>query len=204
VLNVSFPDTKGVPQLWNAETGERRPLPAGKTLKIDLPPATSQLIVFVESAVRPLTGMAPDRPENPDAITLTGWKLRMEHLNGTVQTRDIDLPFDLSKDESTRSFAGYLYYEKKLGDIADYHWLDLGKVYGVSEVSVDNENLGNKWYGRHLYALPGNASGKTLQIKVITTVGNFLKSSPENEVGYRWTHGQGWTPAGLAGPVKII
>ncbi|WP_298651248.1 glycosyl hydrolase [uncultured Proteiniphilum sp.] len=204
VLNVSFPGTKGVPQLWDAETGQRRPLPAANTLKIDLPPATSQLIVFEESDIRPLIGAAPLSPENQDTVTLTEWKLRMEHLDGTVQTRDIDQPFDLSRDESTRSFAGYLYYEKKLGDITGYHWLDLGKVYGVSEVSVDNEILGKKWYGRHLYALPGNASGKTLQIKITTTVGNFLKSTPENEIGYGWTRGQGWTPVGLKGPVRMM
>lgn len=204
VLNVSFPDTEGVPQLWDAETGQRRPLPAGRAQRIDLPPATSQLIVFEKSDISPLIGTAPLASENQNAITLTGWKLRMEHLDGTVQTRDIDQPFDLSRDESTRSFAGCLYYEKKLGDMDGYHWIDLGKVYGVSEVSVNNEILGNKWYGRHLYALPDNAGGKTLQIKVSTTVGNFLKSTPENEVGYGWTRGQGWTPVGMCGPVKIM
>ena len=203
LLNVSFPDSKGVPQLWNPETGERRPLPAGETIKIDLPPAASQLIVFVEADIKLPVSTVPAYPENQTAITLTGWKLHMEHLDGTVQIRDIDEPFDLSKDESTRSFAGYLYYEKKLGNIAGYHWLDLGKVYGVSEVMINDQNLGNKWYGRHLYALPENAGGKTLRIKISTTVGNFLKSSPENEVGYGWTRGQGWTPVGLTGPVTI-
>lgn len=204
VLNVSFLDTEGVPQLWDAETGQRYPLPAGKTQRIDLPPATSQLIVFEKSDIDPLAGAVTPAPENQNAITLTGWKLRMEHLDGTVQTRDIDQLFDLSRDESTRSFAGCLYYEKKIGDLAGYHWIDLGKVYGVSEVSVDNDILGNKWYGRHLYALPSNAGGKTLRIKVTTTVGNFLKSTPENEVGQRWTRGQGWTPVGMCGPVKIM
>jgi hypothetical protein len=204
VLNVSFPDTEGVPWLWDTETGRRYLLPAGKTQRIDLPPATSRLIVFEKPDTTPLTGTASLVPENQNAATLTGWKLRMEHLDGTVQTRDIDHPFDLSRDESTRSFAGYLYYEKKLGDVSSYHWLDLGKVHGVSEVSVDNEILGNKWYGRHLYALPGNASGKTLQIKITTTVGNFLKSNPKNGVGHGWTRGQGWTPVGMRGPVKIM
>ena len=96
VLNVSFLDTEGVPQLWDAETGQRYPLPAGKTQRIDLPPATSQLIVFEKSDIDPLAGAVTPAPENQNAITLTGWKLRMEHLDGTVQTRDIDQLFDLS------------------------------------------------------------------------------------------------------------
>lgn len=86
------------------------------------------------------------------------------------ETRDIDQLFNLSGDESTRSFAGCLYYEKDFNDNAGYQWLDFGKACGVSKVSVDNEILGNKWDGRHLYALPNNAGGKTLQIKIKTTV----------------------------------
>jgi hypothetical protein len=203
-LNLSFPETKGVPYLWDPETGHRRPLPAEKTLPVDLPPATSKLIVFDESPVRPLIGLARNLPEKDSALTLKGWTMRLEHLNGTTQTREIDTPFDLSKDESTRSFAGTIVYEKKLGDIADCHWLDLGKVHGASEAFVDGVEMGNHWYGRHLYAFLGDASGKTLQIKVATTTGNFLKSSPKNTVGYGWAHGQGWTPVGIVGPVRLL
>jgi hypothetical protein len=205
ILNVSFPDTKGNPQLWNAETGDRRPLPAEKTLPIDLPPATSQLIVFEESAARPLIGAAPVRlrPENGNSSTLKGWTMRTEHINGVTETREIDTPFDLVDDESLRSFAGYVYYEKKLGNAAGYLRLDLGKVYGVSEVSVDGEVIGNRWYGSHVYDLPGDASGKTLCIKISTTVGNYLKSSPNNQSGNHWVRNGGWTPVGLVGPVRL-
>ncbi|MDR1524985.1 MAG: hypothetical protein LBS79_07010, partial [Tannerella sp.] len=205
VLHLSFPESKGTPWLWDAETGERYLYPSvsGDTLTVDLPPAASQLIVFDTSGVRDVT--LPAQPPETAGAELNGWLLRMEHINGTERQRNIDALFDLKDDETTRSFAGRLYYEKRLpNDISQYHWLDLGKVHGVSEVTLDETNLGNHWYGRHLYRLPDNAGGKTLRIKITTTQGNFLKSTPENKAGYVWTQYQQWAPAGMLGPVKLL
>ncbi|MDR2764356.1 MAG: glycoside hydrolase family 2 [Tannerella sp.] len=204
-LQISFPESKGTPWLWNAETGERYLYPAASenTLSVDLPPAASQLIVFDTSGIRSIT--MPVCPPETAGVELNGWTLRMEHINGAEQQRQIDALFDLKDDETTRSFAGYLYYEKHLpADVSQYHWLDLGKVHGVSEVTLDGDNLGNHWYGRHLYRLPDNAAGKKLRIKITTTQGNFLKSTPENKAGYVWTKGQNWQSLGMLGPVKLL
>ncbi|MDR0385246.1 MAG: glycoside hydrolase family 2 [Prevotellaceae bacterium] len=205
VMNVSFPESKGTPWLWDAETGERYLYPSvsGDTLTVDLPPATSQIIVFDISDIDKVT--LPAAPPETAGMELNGWTMRMEHINGVEQKRQIDALFDLKDDETTRSFAGYLFYEKRLPDDASkYHWLDLGKVYGVSEAMIDGANLGNRWYGRHLYRLPDNAGGKTLRIKVAVTQGNFLKSTPENKAGYAWTKRQQWASTGMTGPVKLL
>jgi hypothetical protein len=205
VLNVSFPESKGTPWLWDAETGKRclYPSVSGDTLKVDLPPAASQLIVFDTSGADKIS--PPEQPAETEGAELKGWTLRMEHINGAEQQRQIDTLFDMKDDETTRSFAGCLYYEKRLPDsIAPYHWLDLGKVHGISEVTVDGENLGNRWYGRHLYRLTEDAGGKTLRIKITTVQGNFLKSTPENKAGYVWTKHQKWVSAGMLGPVKLL
>jgi hypothetical protein len=205
ILNVSFPGSKGAPWLWDAETGERYPYPSvsGDTLKVDLPPAASQLIVFDTSGI---SGEArPVPPPETEGVELKGWLLRLEHVNGTERQQTIDALFDLKDKEATRSFAGQLYYEKRLPDsVSPCHWLDLGKVHGVSEVTIGEESLGNRWYGRHLYRLPDNAGGKILRIKVTTTQGNFLKSTPENKAGYVWTEYQQWASEGLLGPVKLL
>jgi hypothetical protein len=204
VLRASFPESKGTPCLWNAETGERYRYPAvsGNTLTIDLPPAASQLIVF---DTKETETELPALPAETAGVELKGWTLRMEHINGTSKQRELSTLFDLADDESTRSFAGYLYYEKQLGsNVSQHHWLDLGKVQGVSEVTIGGEKLGNRWYGRHLYRLPENAAGKTLQIKITTTLGNYFKSNPENKVGYGWTRNQGWQSVGMLGPVKLV
>jgi hypothetical protein len=203
-LDLQFPESKGAPQLWDAETGHRKPLPAEATIAVDLPPAASRLIVFDEKPMRPLIGLAQSKPEKTDAaITLTGWTMRLEHINGTSRTIEIDSPFDLSQDENLRSFAGTIVYEKKLGNVADYTWIDLGKVEGVSEVSVDGLDMGNHWYGRHLYAFLGDASGKTLTIKVTTVAGNYILADSANP-GHHWVRDGGWTHIGIVGPVRLL
>jgi hypothetical protein len=114
------------------------------------------------------------------------------------------MPFDISRDERLRSFAGTIVYEKKLDDgIADFHWLDLGKVEGASEVFLDGIELGNHWYGRHIYSIPGDASGKTLTVKLATIVGNYILADPAN-TGHGWVRGGGWAPVGVLGPVRLL
>ena len=206
VIKAEFPDTKGYPWLWDAETGERYRYPnsAGHTLTIDLPPAASQLIVFDTAA----EGVAaPALPAGSPGVELTGWKLRMEHINGTTQERQLQSLTDLAAAEDTRSFAGRLFYEKTVNNnTASFNWLDLGKVYGVSEVTVNGEKLGCRWYGRHLYRLPeqlAKAASINIRIKIITTLGNYFKSNPENRTGHAWTHRQAWQPTGMLGPVTL-
>jgi hypothetical protein len=207
VLKAVFPDAKGEPWLWNAETGERYRYPnrLDNTLTIDLPPAASQLIVFDTVGEG---SNAPVAPAETEGIALTGWKLRMEHINGISQERQLQTLTDLAADENTRSFAGRLFYETTLNNhLSTFNWLDLGKVYGVSEVTLNGENLGCQWYGRHLYRIPEHlvkAKSKTIQVKITTTLGNYFKSNPENKTGHAWTHGQAWQPTGMLGPVKLL
>ncbi|MDR1455315.1 MAG: glycoside hydrolase family 2 [Tannerella sp.] len=193
------------PFLWDAETGEKHPYPSCKeqVLTADLYPATSQLIVFEKASVEGTATVAP--PE--DGPGFDGWNIRLEHINGQKETREQANLFDLADDPQTQSFAGHLYYTREVDDTAGRQYLDLGRVYGVSEVTVNGESLGCKWYGRHLYHLPEHLAGigrKTIEIKVTTTVGNYLKSSPDNRTGQNWTRRQPWQPTGLIGPVRLL
>jgi hypothetical protein len=206
-LKASFPESSGTPYLWDAETGERYSVPsaAGKPVTISLPPAASQLIVFDPSAID-----APDYPAQPaetEGEELKKWTVRMEHLNGTVVQRELSELCDFSLDETTRSFSGCLHYEHQTeGDASAYRWLDLGRVNGISELTVNGENLGCRWYGRHLYRLPDSLLRvpKTVSIKVTTTAGNYLKSSPENKIGYNVCNFHQWQSTGMLGPVSLI
>ncbi len=219
IIRASFPESKGKSWLWNPETGERFRYPSvsKNTLTIDLPPAASQLIVFDTN------GKGKDYlagPPETEGMELKEWNLQMNHIDGTVERRFLPALKDLSADETTRSFAGNLYYERQVNDEINfsqekenknlpplYNYLDLGKVYGVSEVMLNGIMLGCKWYGRHLYRIPeslAKAESKIFQIKITTTVGNYLKSSPNNDTGQIWTKGQDWQPTGMLGPVRLL
>lgn len=207
-IQATFPDNGKTPWLWNPETGERSPYPSASNsvLQINLGPASSQLIVFEK--VEASKVVLPSVPlKNSSPVSLNGWNVRMEHINGDTKKMEIDTLVDWSADTKTRDFAGVLYYEKIIHDVAGFYYLDLGKVYGVSEVILNGESLGCKWYGNRVYQLPehlAKAPVKTLQVKITTTVGNYLKSTPENKTGQAWTHHQKWLPTGMIGPVKLI
>ncbi|MDR1864211.1 MAG: hypothetical protein LBR08_01430 [Bacteroidales bacterium] len=208
-LNVRFPEAGDrQPWIWDAETGEKYPYPScdgGDELHVSLYPASSLLIVFEKETAREPAPAAPD--ENAPGMELHGWKVRMEHINGQVEEQETDVPVDLSADPATQAFAGYLFYTKQLDDTETGNYLDLGRVYGVSEVTVNGEALGCRWYGRHLYRLPelpATAGRREIQVKVATTVGNYLKSSPDNQTGQNWTRHQPWQPVGIAGPVRLL
>jgi hypothetical protein len=191
------------PNIWDAETGERYRCPDYEEgiLKVDLYPATSRLIVFEKADVA-------DAESGPiaEGCAVNGWEVRLEHINGDIKTLVMDTPAPIGANDQQRSFAGSIYYTKTVDDPSGSHYLDLGHVYGVSELKVNSELLGCRWYGRHLYRLPENiakAANKTIEIKVTTTVGNYIKSMPENHT-HGWTRHQPWQPHGIAGEIRLI
>jgi hypothetical protein len=205
VTDVRFAGANGrKANLWDAETGERFRCAncQNGTLRLELEPATSQLIVFEKNSA----GNVEAAP-TAEGRALTGWEVRLEHINGDKQTLSMDAPATVGGDSAeTQSFAGYIYYTKTVDNAADGQWLDLGKVDGVSELKINGELIGNRWYGRHLYRLPehiAKAASKTIEIKVTTTVGNYIKSMPDNHA-HGWTRHQRWHQHGIAGTVRLI
>ena len=206
-IQAAFPESKGKPWLWDAETGERYPYPMqnGNKLTIDLPPASSQLIVFDAEGAK-----GNDFPAIAPVGTgagLTGWRLKSQHIDGKTEELELAELKDVSTIESFQSFAGHLFYEKSLDVDTMAQWIDLGQVFGVSEVTLNGEKLGCQWYGRHVYKIPGQliaVKNKTLLVTVSTTLGNYLKSTPENKPSYRWLRNQELQPMGMIGPVRLL
>ena len=83
--------------------------------------------------------------------------------------------------------------------------MDLGNVQGVSELSINGELLGTKWYGSHRYNLEDSLKpGRNeVEIKLTTIIGNYVKSLKDNPVAQRWTGHQSYYPMGVMGPIRI-
>ena len=109
------------------------------------------------------------------------------------------------------SFTGTVIYRSsfQVADKTKIGFLNLGKVYGISMLSVNNKPLGLQWYGRHVYPLSGTLQNglNTVEIKVVTTMGNYMKTLKENGIAQYWTNekrkDQPIQSMGLAGPVTI-
>ncbi len=205
-VKAEFEEDSGwVPWIWNPETGERLRYPTqgmSSTLRLSLPRATSMILIFEKdnkgAEFSPLEykgrGKAIDGP----------WELQLEHMDGDRYQMTMDELADLSTMEETRHFAGTVYYKKNLVvDDPAHHYLDLGNVQGISELSINGKILGTRWYGSQVYDLEGalEHGENELTIKLTTITGNYMKGLIENPVAQRWTSHQSYYPMGVLGPV---
>ncbi len=195
--------------VWDTETGKKYLYPTDGTknkLKINLDPTQSILIAFTDETkgeVYPIR-----KPESLHPQIITGdWNVTLEKVYEDPKKTTMPL-IDFKNDAALQTFAGVVYYEKQI-DVKDpkaFHYLDLGKVHGISDVELNGVKLGFKWYGKHIYDVqkaikPGQNS---LKIKLTTTLGNYAKSLKDNVVAQNWIKSQQIQSAGLVGPVRII
>jgi hypothetical protein len=218
-FDAAFHLAEGIPLLWDPETGERQPYPAAshdRKLSITLGPSESKLIAFE----------SPDEINGPDLsqerqIVLPGqpsdhhlelaikgpWTIEFLHVDGTKQSRIVQDPGKASLQEEERGFAGTILYKAHFTvDHPDQHLvLDLGHLHGVSELELNGRQLGTRWYGVHTYNLSGSArqGENELTIKVVTTLGNYMKTLTGNTAARNWTEHTPTYPIGLTNPIRL-
>ena len=209
-FRANFNTGKKVPWLWNPETGERYLYPYNKQknqLTIELAPSESKLIVYDnEQEGQHLPVMDPD---TRSALNLGGsWTVKLNHVDGSSKRRTMEDLIDFKEDPDLRSFAGTVIYTNSFnleaGD--SYTYLSLGKINGISDVSVNGNRLGFKWYGEHLYDVQNTLKEgtNTIEIKITTVLGSYCKSLKDNPVAQRWTSGQPYASIGLIGPIRLL
>ncbi|MBD1424169.1 glycosyl hydrolase [Sphingobacterium arenae] len=198
--------------LWNPETGEKYLYPyndAKNVLEISLDPAQSILIVFSNDT----TGEEYSLPRVADmqAYTIEGpWYLTLEKVYEPPVKTEFQKLIDFKEEPKLQSFGGVIFYEKQIhiDNPENYKSLDLGKVFGISELEVNGQPLGFRWYGKHFYDLKEvlKSGNNTIKIKVTTVLGNYAKSLKENAVAQQWTNikPQPLYSLGLVGPVNLM
>ncbi len=210
-IDAQFISTGKTAWQWNPETGKRHLHPTAGTnnrLKLSFAPAESKVIVFDRDGggeMLPVITL-----NEASAIAVTGpWRVHLEHVDGTTRSLTLDTLVDFATRDDLRSFAGVIRYEATVelpGRAATGRQLDLGKVFGVSEVTFNSRDLGARWYGYHRYELgdPIQTGPNAITVRVSTTLGNHLKSLPNNKDGAKWLKKQPYYPMGLIGPVRIL
>ena len=207
------------PWLWDAETGERAPYPiftSRNVLNITLGPSESRLIVFEKSATsgKPSSVSAskilPAPTDNPlSERTITEpWNLKLIHVNGTTQSRVLQTLVDLSQQNDLKSFAGTMIYSNHFQvDHPNRHFvLDLGHLHSVSQLVINARLIGTRWYGEHTYDLSGALIPGVNQvtIKVVSTLGDYMKTLTGNKAAQVWTENTPFYPLGLTQPVRLV
>ena len=136
----------------------------------------------------------------------TQWHLTLHHTvegwtRDTVMTQLCDLRQTQFKD-----FSGTITYTTHLplDSIGPDPIFDLGQVYDICELIVNGTSCGVKWYGERIYdnVAPLLHPGiNTLQIKVTTTLSNYVHTLSDDKVVHHFVLKRNvpTTPAGLVG-----
>jgi hypothetical protein len=212
VFTAEFTTGDKTPWRWNPETGNREPYPvsaANNKLEIRLEPLESLLLVFEPN----MPGKAKSRPQidfDKFAELKPTWQAEFKHgITKATFSRPLTELIDIgtSDDPNLNTFAGTITYRCEFdANDASYKMLDLGRVFGISEVALNGKSLGVRWYGRHIYDAsavlkPGKNS---LEIKVTTHLGNYARSFKRNTPAGHWAWWFPIEPMGLQGPIHLL
>lgn len=198
--------------IWDAETGNRYRISLSKdnSIDVDLGPADSLIFVFDKKKEGaswnplPVTG-------NELKVIGDGWKAELKHChNGSVKTVNIDNLFDFKDNPEFADFAGTITYSNTIyTEDPENIIINLGKVYGVSELRINGQKCSTKWYGRRIdsigkYLVKGS---NKIEIIVVTSMGNYMKSLTSNPIAQYWTNEknkiQPLQSMGMIGPVTM-
>jgi hypothetical protein len=204
--------TSKQPWIWNPEDGKRYrvTLDNDSGLTLELGPADSFLFVFDKFRKGPEWKPLPTDLQ-PVGIISEGWNAEFRHCHdSSVKALKIETLVDIRDIPEFVSFAGTIIYRNyiRIGDNKP-SYLNLGKVFGISELKINGKDCGVKWYGRRIYMVRDHlvTGDNLIEIKVTTTMGNYMKSLTENPVAQYWTNEknkvQPLQSMGMTGPVTL-
>jgi hypothetical protein len=187
-FEATFDAENKTPYIWIPETGERflMPYKTKNKLQIELDALESALIIFEDAKMDLPQYKFNDKPKESEGL-IASWDVKFEHINGEVFNREMKslIDFKYSKDPAINSFAGDVTYSTTFNNKESFRFLTLKNVnQAVSELVVNGQRVGMKWYGNHSYDIssyvkPGKNS---IEIKLTTTLANYCMSLKENPV----------------------
>jgi hypothetical protein len=216
----------GTPEIWNAWTGDIRPLAHSETngskvrVPIHIDPYGSVLLVFDPDGKptgKPVEMSAPAQPELQIAVGQNGWDFHGVGIGPGSHPVVIDLKMpileDWSMNDKLQNFSGRGQYTTTFtvpASLLASHRrivLDLGDVKEVAEININGKpgpRLLLRPYRADVTSLlqPGE---NTLQITVVNTLFNALSAQGKsaNYLPETTNTENGLLPSGLIGPVRL-
>lgn len=198
--------------IWDAETGKRFRLdPENNGLyRLRLGPSESRIFVFEKNKNGKNWKELPWSGKKEHLIQ-GQWELEFDHCrNRKYDTIKLKELIDLKDLTAYSDFSGTITYRTVLMlDKPVISYINLGKVFEISELSVNGKPAGLRWYGYHIYDIKKllKEGENNLEIKVITLMGNYMKSLEDNPNAQYWTNegrkSQDMVSLGLLGPVRL-
>ena len=197
--------------LWDPESGRRYRVitDADNGITVEIGPAESLLFVFDRRRVAEEWGPLPAAGRETQFVE-GGWRAEFCHCrHGSVREIMMERLTDLKEIPEFVHFSGTVTYRNTIRCVKPEGTLiNLGKVYGTSDLKINGVSCGVRWYGRRIfdvsqYLRPGE---NLLEVVVTTSMGNYMKSLTDNPVAQYWTNAgnknQPLQSMGMTGPVS--
>ncbi|MBP3942393.1 glycoside hydrolase family 2 [Sphingobacteriaceae bacterium WQ 2009] len=213
--HIRFPDhhLKGKHAwVWDLNSGNRYRLKLTKEGHFQHNFGPTESLIIVVDKQKNGDNWKPLKNTGPGLQDLSkDWDIELRYsLESTVKELKIAKLIDMKDDESMVNFSGTAIYRKSFNwDTKEGCTLNLGKVFGVTEVFLNGQSLGVTWYGRRLYNLDSylKDGDNKLEIHLITTMGNYMKTLVTNDIAQHWVNRKGreqeMQSMGIVGPLEI-
>jgi alpha-L-rhamnosidase len=199
--------------IWDAATGEKFRLDLKNAqFKTKLYPADSRIIVFNNEKNGEYWQPIPELTAKAQKLN-TIWKVVLKHMDGSIRNTEFAQLQDLKDLPDFKGFAGTVSYiaNLELSNPAQLQYLDLGNVFGIAELVVNDKHIGITWYGRNAFILENvlKKGSNTIEIKVTTVMLNYMKSLTQNTIAQYWANNskrkeQPLQSMGMVGPVNLF
>jgi hypothetical protein len=222
-LECSFRITGKQPELWNAVTGERKPITSFSTtggyttFTLPFVPFQSWFVIFTKAA-KPVQ-QAPVFLSFTPKQQLTGsWTVHFDPAWGGPASVEFNELQDWTQrpEEGIKYYSGSAVYVKQF-DVKDKapgkrYFLDLGVVKNIAEVKLNGKKLGIVWTAPWRIEITQvlKSTNNTLEIEVVNCWPNRLIGDAALPKEKRLTHTNiefkketPLLPSGLLGPVTI-
>lgn len=196
--------------LWDAETGERSRLDTKDgSLTLNLGPADSRLIVYDNQLDGKVLQLKP--LSKAGQLNVSKWTAQFNHIDGSTKSAQLNGLKDLKSMPEHVNFAGNVTYRSQVtvNNAATIQYINLGTAYGTTELFINGKPAGIQWYGRRVFPVQGMLvnGANTIEVKVATSMGNYLKTLVDNPIAQKWTNSvkrpQPIQSMGLVGPVTL-
>jgi hypothetical protein len=198
---------------WCPETLSREIVQedSGNPFNLELTPLESVLLILDPSTEGTLEGL--EQVNEVPAYRISGiWKVNgIHHINHSdfnIQMKEL---VDLCSQKGLENFAGEIQYSIQFDlDVTTYTRIDLGEVFDIAEVTINNQKVGTRWWGKKPLAIPSgilNERSNVLVIKVYNRLYNYCSSLADNDTASHWINQnrhKSKLPAGLIGPVVLF
>ncbi len=227
-LLCRFRDAEGRPEIWHPVSGEicspkavTRQRDDSCHIELELPALGSVFVVFRRDGHPPKIPTAAFADTSTERASIKGkWTVKFQPGRLAPESVEWDKLIDWtsSAEPGIKYFSGTAAYSIQIEvpeTTAGDHWLDLGKVCEVGEVSLDGQDLGTVWAYPFRVKVPAKLlriGSHLLEVKVTNVWNNRLVGDQFLAEGERITRtnvqGQHTkssplVPSGLLGPVIL-